>query len=77
MLRDNYITIIIKDIKFSLGRDDERKYVDHRDGNTLNYQMNNLRIIFKLHNSQNKKSQKGSSSIYVGITFQKSNNKWA
>ena len=55
---------------------DINKYVDHRDKNDTNYQMNNLRAITKLQNTQNKSSAKGSTSKYVGVRYDKRRCKW-
>ena len=72
----NYANITIdKRLRLSrylLNCTDKTKHVDHKDGNPLNNQMNNLRILSALHNSQNKSSLKNSSSKYVGVAFTRS-----
>ena len=79
-INGEYIDIRINNKHFILSRyllncTDETKYVDHKDGNKFNYQMNNLRIITPLQNSQNRCSLINSSSQYVGVA-QTPNNKW-
>lgn len=49
-------------------------FIDHIDGNGLNNQRSNLRIVTKRQNSQNKHMEK--SSKYVGVSFDKDTNKW-
>lgn len=77
----NYVNIITTTQEISLGRYllnciDPLKYVDHRDNNPNNYQMNNLKIVSQLHNAQNKSSAKDSTSQYIGVFYNKNNNKW-
>jgi len=50
--------------------------IDHIDRNPLNNQKSNLRISTDLQNAQNKSSSKNSTSKYVGIGFNKKNEKW-
>lgn len=63
--------------RYLLNCNDKTKYVDHKDSDNLNYQMNNLRIVSKLQNAQNKSSEESSSSKYVGVSFNQRNNTWA
>lgn len=48
--------------------------VDHIDGNGLNNQRNNLRIVTNRQNQQNLHRDK--TSIYPGVCWGKRNNKW-
>lgn len=50
--------------------------VDHVDHNGLNNQKNNIRICSSKENNVNIKSQKNSTSKYLGVSFEKSRNKW-
>jgi hypothetical protein len=50
--------------------------VDHIDRNPLNNKKNNLRICTKQQNNMNKSSKKNSLSKYVGVSYNKRNNKW-
>lgn len=45
------------------------KVVDHKDGNGLNNQKNNLRACTRRENGRNRKSHKGSSSKYLGVSL--------
>ena len=48
---------------------------DHRDGNGLNDQRENLRFVTYKQNNQNRKNQE-SSSKYPGVCWYKTTNKW-
>ena len=48
---------------------------DHRDGNGLNNQRENLRFATNRQNQQNRKHQ-GKSSRYPGVCWQKNDKKW-
>lgn len=50
--------------------------VDHKDSNTLNNQISNLRISNSVNNAQNKCSRKGASSKYIGVSFTDNRKKW-
>jgi hypothetical protein len=50
--------------------------VDHIDGNTLNNQKSNLRIVTKTQNQMNRKIQKNNISGYKGVTWCKRTKKW-
>lgn len=50
--------------------------VDHKDGNPLNNQRENLRIATPFQSSGNTRKHKGSVSVYKGLYWQKKNKKW-
>lgn len=50
--------------------------VDHRDRDTLNNRIENLREANKSQNSLNKKKRKDCTSIYTGVSFNKKEGKW-
>lgn len=77
----NYISGYINGKNIALSRFvvkcyDSSKDVDHNDSNTMNNKKSNLTIVTKAENSQNKSSAKGSTSKYVGVSYDKSKNKW-
>lgn len=49
---------------------------DHLDENGLNNQRGNLRKATKAQNMMNRKSNIGSSSKYIGVSWQAKNKKW-
>ena len=49
--------------------------VDHKDNNKLNNNSDNIQIITNRHNSSKDKQNK--TSIYTGVSFDKSRNKWS
>lgn len=53
------------------------KEVDHKDGDGLNNQKNNLRLATKSQNNQNqKRPHKNSTSKYKGVSWDKNHKKW-
>ena len=76
-----YANISVNGKNMPLGRylmdcTDSKKHVDHKDRDPTNYQINNLRIVTPEQNEQNKSSKPGSSSRYVGVTYNTDCNKW-
>jgi hypothetical protein len=57
-----------------IGKIPEGCEVDHIDGNGLNNQKSNLRIVTKRGNSQNRHHIK--TSIYPGVSWSKNERKW-
>lgn len=79
--RTPHIKATINGKKTSLHRllmgEPKGKVVDHIDGNALNNKRSNLRICTHKQNMRNKKkTNKGSSSQYKGVTFHKKSQKW-
>ena len=54
----------------------ENMEIDHKDGNGLNNQKNNLRIVTKSQNCINRNKYKNSSSKYKGVYWRRDLNKW-
>jgi hypothetical protein len=52
------------------------KEVDHKDGNTLNDRIENLRACLPSQNQKNRKLQKNNTSGFKNIVFDKRHNKW-
>jgi hypothetical protein len=50
--------------------------VDHKDHDGLNNQKDNLRVCTKDENKRNIRSQKGSTSKYLGVSYDKEKAKW-
>ena len=50
--------------------------VDHKNRNSLNNHLSNLRWCTKKENSQNMSKRKNTASMYKGVCFDKSKNKW-
>jgi hypothetical protein len=53
-----------------------RQQVDHWDNNGLNNQRENLRVCTRSQNNANKKKAKGQSSIYKGVSWNKTKKCW-
>ena len=53
------------------------RFVDHKNGNTLNNRKSNLRVVLDSNNSMNRKSRnKNNKSRYRNVSWNKSCNKW-
>ena len=50
--------------------------VDHKDRNSLNNHLSNLRWCSKRQNNQNRSKNKNGTSMYKGVCFYKPLNKW-
>ena len=50
--------------------------VDHKDRNSLNNHLSNLRWCTRKENDQNRSKRKNTSSVYKGVSFNKPLNKW-
>jgi len=50
--------------------------VDHRDGNGLNNQRENLRLCTNTENARNRKSLANNTSGYKGVSWEKRTRKW-
>ncbi len=59
-----------------LGVSGRNNYIDHKNRNGLDNQKSNLRICCPSDNSSNKKSAKGSSSKYLGVSWNSNCQKW-
>ena len=56
---------------------DNLHFVDHKDRNTKNNSLSNLRWVTRQQNNMNKtKSKSNSSSLYKGVCWRKQNKKW-
>lgn len=54
----------------------DNSIVDHINHNGLDNRKCNLRIVTKTQNNQNSTSRKNSSSKYLGVAYNKRDNKW-
>ena len=50
--------------------------VDHKDRNSLNNHLSNLRFCTRKENQQNRSKNKNGTSMYKGVSFHKPLNKW-
>ena len=50
--------------------------VDHKDRNSLNNHLSNLRWCTHKENQQNRSKLKNTTSVYKGVSFHKASNKW-
>jgi hypothetical protein len=55
---------------------DNKPYIDHIDCDHLNNHIDNLRYVNNKENSQNRGSNKNTTSKYKGVSFHTTNNKW-
>jgi len=53
-----------------------RMLIDHKDGNPLNNQRNNLRLCTNQYNQMNRKPNKNSLSRFKGITLNRYDHRW-
>src|SRR5690606_2030193 len=51
-------------------------HIDHRNGVRDDNRVTNIRLATRSQNNQNVRSQRGSSSIYKGVTYDKERGKW-
>lgn len=50
--------------------------VDHKDGNGLNNQKENIRLCTHAENQQNKQTQKNNTSGYIGVQWSEDKKRW-
>ena len=55
---------------------EEKRCVDHRDGDRTNNHFENLRYATDLENQWNKKRRKAGSSLYKGVSWDKRSGEW-
>lgn len=63
--------------RYLMGATDPKIDIDHRDGNTLNNQRDNLRIATRTQNNANAKTPKDNRSGYKGVSFDKARGLWS
>jgi hypothetical protein len=59
-----------------MNANDER-VVDHKNCNSLDNRKNNLRLATRAENIRNRRKQKNTSSQFIGVSFSKSQGRWA
>ena len=62
--------------RFILGIIDPKIFIDHIDGNPLNNQRSNLRIVTNQQNQFNQIKRPNTSSKYKGVSWYKRRNSW-
>ena len=72
---DKRHTLAMHRLIMKLQRGDAR-YIDHIDGNGLNNQKENLRVVTKAQNGWNQGVRKSNSSGYKGVSWHKGMGKW-
>lgn len=72
---DRQVQLAMHRLLLGLGFGDKR-FGDHVDGNGLNNRRQNIRIATRGQNGANRRSAKGSSSRFVGVSFNKYHKKW-
>ena len=80
-IREGYVIICIDDkspklSRFLEGVSDPKIFVDHKDSDPFNNKRCNLRISNVELNAHNRSKQEGTSSKFIGVTFDKSRNNW-
>ncbi len=55
----------------------DKEIIDHINNKTYDNRKNNLRIVSSVYNNHNTSKRKGTSSKYLGVSHDKSKNKWA
>lgn len=55
---------------------DGQEDIDHKDGNGLNCQRNNLRLVTDQQNMQNRTTNRGTASGYKGVTWMDRRKPW-
>lgn len=73
--KKQYIHILLA--TYFLGYEKNKNYIiDHIDGNPANNSLNNLQVITQSENIRKAKKRNHTTSIYKGVCFDKSRNKW-
>ncbi len=72
--RKHFLILMHREI-LGLKREDKRQG-DHKDHNTLNNRLGNLRICTRQQNAMNQKSHSDSTSQFSGVSWYKSYKKW-
>lgn len=70
-----YSSIRMHRLILGMNKQDKRQ-VDHLNSNGLDNRKHNLRIATNAQNSMNRRKQKGCSSIYKGVYWNKVNRRW-
>lgn len=82
---DKYYRVRINKIRYMIhcliwiynyGDIPEYHVVDHKDGNTFNYSLENLQLLNEHNNTIKQKIRKSNTSGYKGVYYRKDINKW-